>query len=52
MLFNSPLERGRGGRCCGGGVFASMLVNIPLRPSQEGIRTAPCFFLRLYISYS
>jgi hypothetical protein len=39
----SPLERGCAEMCGGGGVFARILDNTPLHPSQEGNRTTPNF---------
>jgi hypothetical protein len=38
-IMATPLPRGGAlGLRCGGGVFAAMLVNTPLHPSQEGNR--------------
>ena len=49
----TPLHRGgAAGTCCGGGVLADLIANTPLHPSQEGIRTARCFFIRFLLLFA
>jgi hypothetical protein len=43
VLIAPLLRGGAEGWCRGGGVLTGMLVNTPLRPSQEGNRTARRF---------